>query len=391
MPSYLSGARVQKLEGVPSLRRHHSSPFASAPRVKPIQRSTSIADALEEHIDNGEGRLDATGKIVPVIEIQSVTDVMSAIEYCNKAMFSAIPERAGMNSVRIAEVLNYQKNLPPVVSLAHVHGLLSASSKTEREISFLMANGLLRKLKLTGRGNDISGTGELLITTKALQSLLETGGVAPEITATLLSFLQQNPRVTSLTSNQLPTSHITALLKSGFLVSLAASSTRNLSFSGSTLVATKSISRAHSGTTAAVGGDSAFENLGGTGAAKRHNSNTNASSNTFALSVPNLGSYLRLLHAGRTHLLALLGKAQYKEVTLSLLRERWDGAVDNMGSVSAAKRNRGQFSEVLPARTKKWRNLNGLKFEWVLEDGVGAGIVEAFETGSVGLGVRIIS
>lgn len=392
MPSYLSGARVRKPEVVPSLRRHASSPSATAPRIKPIHRTKSLAEALEGQLNDGESRLDATGKILSVVDVASATDVTSAIQHCKNTMFCAIPERAGMNSVRIAEVLNFQKDLPSVVTLAHAHALISASSKTERQISSLMTNGLLRKIKVTGRGNDISGTGELLITVKDLQDLVQTSGIAPDTSAAFLDVLQRDPRVTSLPSNQLPASHTAALSRAGFLVSLSASASRNLSFSGSSIVATPSISRAHSGTFAAVGGDSAFENLGGTGAAKRYGERRQTMpAGEMALSVPNLGPYLRLLNAGRSHLIDLLGKAKYKEAPLYLLRERWDGAVDNDGSVSSAKKIRGEFSEVMPSRTKKWKKLNGLNFDWVVEECLGAGLIELFETRSVGLGVRALS
>jgi Serine-threonine protein kinase 19 len=394
MPSYLSGARVKKPDQLPSLRRHTSSPFASAPRVKPtsIQRSKSLADALEDELEkDGAGRLDATGQILTVIDVAAAADVQSAIRYSRNNMFCAIPERAGMNSVRIAEVLNFQKNLPPVVSLAHVHALVSASSRTERQIATLLAGGELRKIKVLGRGNEISGTGELLITTRDLRNLLTSSQVAPDIIATFIDVLQHHPRAASIPSGQLPPAHISALTTAGFLVSASASASRNLSFSGSSIVATASISRAHSGTSAAVGGDSAFEHLGGTGAAKRHGEGKQTlGSGELGLSVPNLGPYLRLLNAGRTHLTGLLGKAKYKEAPLYLLRERWDGAVDNDGSVSTAKKIRGEFSEVMPVKTKKWKKLNGLNFDWTLEECLGAGLIELFETKSVGLGVRAI-
>jgi hypothetical protein len=66
------------------------------------------------------------------------------------------------------------------------------------------------------------------------------------------------------------------------------------------------------------------------------------------------------------------------------------GAVDSDNRVSTAKRIRGEFSQILPAKTKKWRNLNGLNFDWALEECLGAGMIELFETHAVGLGVRAI-
>jgi len=73
-----------------------------------------------------------------------------------------------------------------------------------------------------------------------------------------------------------------------------------------------------------------------------------------------------------------------------LLRERWNGNVDNDSQVSVAKQTRGEFSNVLAAKTKKWKMLNGLCFDWVVEECLGAGLIEVFETHSVGLGVRAL-
>lgn len=54
------------------------------------------------------------------------------------------------------------------------------------------------------------------------------------------------------------------------------------------------------------------------------------------------------------------------------------------------KRIRGEFSGIMPAKTKKWKHLSGMNFDWVLEECLGAGIVETFETHSVGPGVRVL-
>jgi SulP family sulfate permease len=154
------------------------------------------------------------------------------------------------------------------------------------------------------------------------------------------------------------------------------------------------ISRAASGTTAAVGGDAAFENLGGVGNARRQSSqayHADEQGGQLAVSVPNIGPYLRLLSAGRAHLLELLSKSKYREAPLYLLREKWDGAIDTDNRVSAAKRVRGEFSGVMPARTKKWKDLYGLNFDWALAECLGAGLIELFETRSVGLGVRALT
>lgn len=111
---------------------------------------------------------------------------------------------------------------------------------------------------------------------------------------------------------------------------------------------------------------------------------------TLFLSLPNIGPYLRLLSAGRTHLLSLLKRSSSREVPLYLLRDRWDGAVESDKSFNVAKRVRGEQAGILPGRTKKWKDLYGMSFRWALEEALGAGLVEIFDTGSVGPGVRCL-
>ncbi|KEF53850.1 uncharacterized protein A1O9_10252 [Exophiala aquamarina CBS 119918] len=401
MPLYLTAAhssRVSKSgQNSATSRRNSASPFSTAPRKKSsIQRTKSLSAVLEDELDDDEDdTLVPTGKILSVLKIDEATDVTSAIHYGRSSMFAPIPERAGMNSVRIAEVLNFQRNLPSIVSLAHVHALLAASSKTEREIAALQSTGKIRKVKVVGRGNDISGASEVLITTDDLHALLHRSAISADVVTYFCNVLQRYPRATSIPARDMDGSSATELTRTGFLVSSSLSGSRNLSLAGSSLVAIPRISRAASGTSSAVGGDAAFEELGGVGSARRpkargsdHTPHNQAGE--FALSVPNIGPYLRLLSAGRMHLLELLGKSKYKEAPLYLLRERWDGAVDTDTRVSAAKRMRGEFSAVMPSKTKKWKDLYGLNFDWALEECLGAGLIELFETRSVGLGVRAL-
>ncbi|EXJ79134.1 hypothetical protein A1O3_08635 [Capronia epimyces CBS 606.96] len=409
MPLYLTAAHSSRVtksaqRSASSARRHSSSPFALAPRTKPSsQRTKSKSDALDQDVgqdededeDEAEARLVPIGKVLTTVSVDTAKDVLSAVQHARASMFTPIPDRAGMNSVRISEVLNFQRNMPPVVTLAHVHALLAASSKTERQIAALQSAGKLRKIKVTGRGNDISGTGEVLISMDALQALLVRSDVAPDVVTDFCNVLRRQHRATSISPQDLPPTHVTVLTRAGFLVSSSLFGSRNLSLAGSSLVSATKISRAASGTSDAVGGDAAFENLGGVGTARRRQSNPNFSQHfqgsDLALSVPNIGPYLRLLTAGREHLLELLGKSKYREGPLYLLRERWDGAVDSDNRVSVAKRIRGEFSGVMPAKTKKWKDLYGLNFDWVVEECLGAGLIELFETRSVGLGIRALT
>lgn len=111
---------------------------------------------------------------------------------------------------------------------------------------------------------------------------------------------------------------------------------------------------------------------------------------TLFLSLPNTGTYLRLLGSGRAHMLALLRRSASGEAPLGLLKDRWEGAVETNTSSCIAKRARGEFAGVLPGKTRKWKELYGMRFRWALEEALGAGLVELFETGSVGPGVRCL-
>lgn len=107
---------------------------------------------------------------------------------------------------------------------------------------------------------------------------------------------------------------------------------------------------------------------------------------TFAL--PGTGIYLKLLVAARQHLLLLLKgiSPRHREATLGILREKWEGNTPN-DPVNRLKRERGEWGGVLPGKTKRWKELYGMRFECVLAECVGAGLVELFDT-PVGMAVR---
>lgn len=155
------------------------------------------------------------------------------------------------------------------------------------------------------------------------------------------------------------------------------------------------ISRAASGSLAAIGGSAAVVEAGGTLGLRRSSSQLESPSpadraSDLQLALANTGAYLRLLTEARTHLISLIHKpGNFREIPMYLLRERWDGGTAGDDPASRAKKLRGEFAGVLPARTRKWKHFWGLTFDWVLAECVGSGMVELFETGSVGLGVRL--
>ncbi|KAJ5981929.1 hypothetical protein N7451_012029 [Penicillium sp. IBT 35674x] len=87
-------------------------------------------------------------------------------------MFDELPVRAGMNSTRIAEVLNLRRSLPPLVSMAHIHMLLNAPTQVEREIVEFVQAGQVRRLIIPGRGNDAAGLGDCLVLAEEWEELM---------------------------------------------------------------------------------------------------------------------------------------------------------------------------------------------------------------------------
>lgn len=394
MPLYLTGARSSRVTK-PRPQRTSSLPFNSAKPATSLHRAHTVANILDGHVGlEEEGALAPTGKLVSVVD-NSTSDVLSAIKYARTTMFEPLPDRAGMNSVGIAEVLNFQKNLPAVVSLAHIHALRSASSKTERDIQYLLAHNEVRRLQLVGRGNEVSGLKELLIATRDYEGIVRASSLPDDVVSSFIAALQANPRVHALPTSFLTRLHIELLFRAGFLVAPSLQSSRNVEAGfGRPAAAAPILSRSTS-CPQAVSFDSSvtFESLGGVGSARRSKTTTaTMAENRFVLSVPGLSSYLQLVDASRNHFLDLLRQfSRHRQAPMYLLRERWNGNIDdNANQISVAKRIRGEFSNVLPAKTKKWKSFRGLSFDWVLAECLGAGLVELFETHSVGLGVRAL-
>ncbi|KAH6650885.1 serine-threonine protein kinase 19-domain-containing protein [Chaetomium tenue] len=151
--------------------------------------------------------------------------------------------------------------------------------------------------------------------------------------------------------------------------------------------------RAAAGSVAAAGGQGVLHAAGGTGRRSMTGpagAGAGATSGGFRIAVPGSGVFIKLVSAALEHLADLLRKTQYRELSESDLREKWDGGVVGDSEVALAKKMRGEFTGVVPGRTKKWKELQGLAFDWVLREAVGAGIVEVFETRSVGRGVRLV-
>lgn len=234
-------------------------------------------------------------------------------------------------------------------------------------------------------------------------SVRENEDITDELKEKYISLMDDHPNSGIAPSDKFTQDEVRTLVQAGYLTSTSALTTNLSSLlahpSSTSSLATVSQSghKAATGTLAAVGGTGAIHESGGGGSTLATSANrpaagskiSYASAQTMTFSLPATGAYLKLLTSARIHLLSLLKQIspRHREATLELLREKWDGNIPN-DATSRAKRARGEWTGVLPGKTRKWREFWGVQFDWVLEECVGSGLVEVFETGSVGLAVR---
>jgi hypothetical protein len=385
-------SRIKKPPKPPSFKRNTSSPspYSSLPRRKPPQRATTKPESpKDEDEDFFDDRLDDVGLVKALATDLTLRDVAQAILYMRGKMWSSIPEqRSGMNSTRIAEVLNFRASLPPIVTVSHVQALLDSATTVEKEIVELIKGGAVRKIVVGGRGS----LGEALILVKDLDNMIENSGLEQDVKKKFTALLHENPTALEIPRSQLSADHAKALMHAGFITSSNPSWTSTDVFSRpgershGTMTSLNSISRAASGSLAAVGGEGAVHAAGGSGGGAKSLPGTG----DFSLAIPSTGPFLKLLSNARAHLLSLLSKSKYRELPQSLLCQRWDGGIAADNAASAARRNRGEFDGVLPGRTRKWKQFYGINYDWILGECVGAGLVEVFDTRSIGRGVRAL-
>lgn len=381
------------------LRRKISVSPISAPARK---RARARQQSKFEFDDD---RLDDTGYTPSLAPSSIDQDILSLLRYIQAHTWADVPDRAsGMGSERISEVLRFRKGLPPIVSVAHLYALSQSSTNVDRELSRLIAQGVVRRVVIPGRGKRGSGVGEGVALVQDWKRLLqEAEGVDDEVREQYMKLLDSQPGSATMDINGMGEKQVSHLVHAGFLTTPTApgssgSSSRITSAPGnSSLFSLSSAgSTAATGTLAAIGGPGAIHESGGGGStlatqAYRTSPWPNSKSgNTMTFALPGTGVYLKLLTEARQHLLSLLMalSPKWKEATVDMLKERWEG--NTLGdATSRAKRARGEWTGVLPGRTKKWRDFCGLEFEWVLAECVGSGLIELFDTASVGVGVRI--
>lgn len=151
--------------------KSRASPFAAHARRKPSSPAAGAVKAAAADLELDDPLPDVGGSHF-ISETAPVQNVVQAIQYIGSHMFDELPARAGMNSTRIAEVLNLRRSLPPLASVAHVHTLLEAPTQVEREIVDLVQTGRVRRLIIPGRGNDAAGLGDCLVLSEDWEKLV---------------------------------------------------------------------------------------------------------------------------------------------------------------------------------------------------------------------------
>lgn len=376
----------------------------------PAGAAADDADADAE--DFFGDKLDDVGLVRCLVTDQTLTDVVQAMRYARGRMFSPVPTRAaGMSSTRTAELLSYRAAMPPLVTVSHLQALLASPTAVERQAAALTRSGVVRKMTVQRRG----AIGEALVETSDLEEMVRRSGqLDEEAKAQFLRFLRENPAAQTVPALEhgrplLSTRTTDQLVRDGFLTSGAqrgfgGSSTATSSLATrpedrATLASLEHVSKAASGSLRAVGGPGAVHRAGGGGGAPTLSreglvggGGGYGEDSDLGLAVPGNGVFLKLVSAALEHLLALLARSQFREMPETLLREKWDG---NLGpdeprrrATTTSSSGKVEFMGVVAGRTRKWKEFYGLSFEWILEEAVGSGLVEVFETGTVGRGVR---
>ncbi|KAK3329427.1 serine-threonine protein kinase 19-domain-containing protein [Apodospora peruviana] len=407
------GSRVKKSSPSNNKKRgggggsSSSSWTSSLPRTKAVgdgsnksRSSKKLTPPANYEDDDGDDDHDnrlVVRSLVATGPRLGLRDVASAQRYIRASIFDPMPERgSGMNSTKIATVLQTRAALPPVVSASHIQALLAKSpTAAEREMAELVRAGTARRVVVPRRG----GIGDLVVLSRDLEDMVHTNKVLDERTkGEFVRWLRANPAAQAMSKSALPeASQVDALVRAGFLTAQSNDGTGGSGRMGvyarpedrSSMLSLEAVSRAAAGSLAAVGGEGALHAAGGTGIG-RSSLSGGVSSGSFSVAVPGTGLFLKLVSAALDHLVELLTKTQFREMPEADLREKWDGGIAGDKEAALAKKARGEFVGILPGRTKKWRDLHGLAFPWILQEAVGAGAVEVFETRSVGRGVRLV-
>lgn len=350
----------------PARQNTASTPKSSSQSPRKGKKPTPKRDAEAEF----QEKLSDVGIAKILEEELTLRDVVQAMRYIRGKMFTTVP-LTGFKSTRTTELLNYRLSVPPIVTIGHLNAILTSPSKVEREVVELSRSGALRKVRVERRG----GMGEALIESPDLEAMIRSTGMSDDSKDEFLKFLRENPTAQTLPRGAIKHNHTDELVRAGFLTSsLQAAPGTTLHVrpeDRTTLTSIHHVSRFASGTVSAVGGQNAIHLAGGGGGAPTLTGSSVSSSGAsdFRIAVPGHGRYLKLAEGAVDWLREMLDKTKWGEAPENWFKERFEGG--------------GLYG-------MRWKDFWGVEWEWVLGQAVGLGIVEVFETGSVGRGVRAL-
>jgi hypothetical protein len=163
--SRITKSRRTSAAAAMGLKRSTSSPSQASPRKRSLPSEQSIQYDDDEILDD-------TGVIASLADNLNFRDVPQYMEYISNRTFSNLPEKAGMNSTRIAEVLNFRRRLPPFVTIAHIDALSTSSTRIEREIAELAQAGIIRRVTIPHRGVGSAAVGDGIASVRDWQALV---------------------------------------------------------------------------------------------------------------------------------------------------------------------------------------------------------------------------
>jgi hypothetical protein len=238
----------------------------------------------------------------------------------------------------------------------------------EREVVELNGKGVLRKMRVARRG----GIGHALIESSSLEAMVRDAPRLSVMTQNkFIAFLRDNPLAQTLPHDAFTLDETNELVRAGFLFSAmharAGDTLHIRPEDRTTLMSIERVSQAASGTVSAVGGENAIHLSGGSGGGSRARTLDREDSMTSRIAIPGHGRYLKLAEAAVDWLRETLAKTKWGEGPEGWLKERFEGG--------------GLYGP-------RWKEFWGLEWDWLLGEAVGLGVVELFDTSSVGRGVR---
>ncbi|EHA53672.1 hypothetical protein MGG_04367 [Pyricularia oryzae 70-15] len=406
--------RVKKKQGPSSSRPSTISTSSSSPWPTNLQRrKPSSSGNLSEkqptpsrHYDHDQDDdqdilnhpLDDHGLVAALTTDMRLRDVPQAVRHARENMFAPLPTRGTSSALRMT-LASRRECIPPVVSAAHVQALLTATpTAVERETVELVRAGVLRRVDVPTRGV----AGEVLVLAADYEALVgRAQGLDDGTREAYAAMLRDRPGAATVVAGPdsgLGVAQVEKLFRAGFLTSAvqgraAADGIFSRPEDRTTLLSLATVARAPSGTVWAVGGQGGAREhaTGRGGAGSPWPAGGGTGTTEYRIAVPGAGAFLKLVTAALEHFKTLLARLPHREAPEYLLKEKWEGGTaKGSGVQEAARLARGEKVGTLPGRTRRWRDFMGLQFEWILAEAVGAGMVEVFETGSVGRGVRLL-